>query len=85
MADILLVEDQDSLCRVLRLTLEPNDLGPRPSVAGESEALQRVNLSGTLSDVAHRALRLVERRKIIRALEANSGNKIKEYALSDTR
>jgi DNA-binding NtrC family response regulator len=34
-------------------------------------------LSGTLSDVAHRALRVVERKKIIRALAANNGNKSK--------
>ncbi len=40
-------------------------------------ALEQLDLSGTLSDVAHRALHLVERKKILRALEANGGNKSK--------
>ena len=39
--------------------------------------LDQLNLSGTLSDVAHRALHLVERRKILEALAANQGNKSK--------
>lgn len=93
MADILLVEDKDSLRRVLRLTLEnaieracilsdtmtlePHDLGLAPSRAADSEILQQLDLSGTLSDVGHRALRLVERRKIVQMLEANPGNKTK--------
>ena len=58
------------------LMLEPGDLGLGPS-AHEIESLQELDLSGTLSDVAHRALRVVERKKILRALEANSGNKSK--------
>ena len=58
------------------LMLEPADLGLGPSTP-ESESLQELDLSGTLSDVAHRALRVVERKKILRALEANSGNKSK--------
>ena len=58
------------------LILEPADLGLGPSTT-ESESLAELDLSGTLSDVAHRALRLVERKKILRALEANSGNKSK--------
>ena len=40
-------------------------------------ALAELDLSGTLSDVAHRALRLVERRKIQSALAVNLGNKSK--------
>jgi DNA-binding NtrC family response regulator len=68
------------------MTLEPRDfggLGPEDlghgaaSRAAESDGLHQLDLSGTLSDVAHRALRLVERRKIERALEANLGNKSK--------
>lgn len=59
------------------MTLEPADLGLVTSGADESEALRELDLSGTLSDVGHRALRLVERRKIVRALEANMGNKSK--------
>src|SRR5687768_16175695 len=53
------------------------DLGLDAPGAGESEVLQQLDLSGTLSDVGHRALRLVERRKIVRVLEANLGNKSK--------
>ena len=56
------------------LILEPADLGLGPPTH-ESESLADLDLSGTLSDVAHRALRVVERKKILRALEANSGNK----------
>jgi DNA-binding NtrC family response regulator len=59
------------------LILEPADLGLGPSATNESESLEQIDLSGTLSDVAHRALRVVERRKIARALEANHGNKSK--------
>jgi transcriptional regulator with GAF, ATPase, and Fis domain len=59
------------------MTLEPDNLGLGKSGADESEMLQQLDLSGTLSDVGHRALRLVERRKIVRALEANEGNKSK--------
>jgi len=59
------------------LILEPADLGLGPSATNESESLEQLDLSGTLSDVAHRALRVVERRKIARALEANHGNKSK--------
>jgi DNA-binding NtrC family response regulator len=64
------------------MTLEVRDLGLGDPGLGasrvvESEALQQMDLSGTLSDVGHRALRLVERRKIMRVLEANLGNKSK--------
>jgi DNA-binding NtrC family response regulator len=57
------------------LILQPSDLGLVPSKTAET--LDQLDLSGTLSDVAHRALSLVERRKIIAALAANGGNKSK--------
>ena len=59
------------------LVLEPSDLGLGPEGVTESETLEQLDLSGTLSEVAHRALRLVERKKIARSLEANLGNKSK--------
>ena len=59
------------------LILEPADLGLGVSTADESDALDQLDLSGTLSDVAHRFLRVVERRKIQSALQANDGNKSK--------
>ncbi len=65
------------------MMLEPRDLGlgdlrlDVTSAAGGPDALQQMDLSGTLSDVGHRALRLVERRKIADVLEANLGNKSK--------
>jgi DNA-binding NtrC family response regulator len=57
------------------MRLEPSDLGLGPKANDDSDALQELDLSGTLSDVAHRVLRLVERRKIQSALAANDGNK----------
>ena len=57
------------------LVLQPKDLGLEPS--REAESVEQLDLSGTLSEVAHRALRTVERKKILRALEANDGNKSK--------
>jgi len=60
------------------MILEPHHLGlGRSSDAADAEVLQQLDLSGTLSDVGHRALRLVERRKIVQVLEANLGNKSK--------
>lgn len=59
------------------LKLEPADLGLGPTGTDDADALQQVDLSGTLSDVAHRVLSLVERRKIQAALAANDGNKSK--------
>src|SRR5882724_4828340 len=56
------------------MTLQPNDLG-LGTMTEESGTLQELDLSGSLSDVANRALRLVERKKILAALEANDGNK----------
>jgi DNA-binding NtrC family response regulator len=59
------------------MVLTSKDLGLGSVDATESETPQQFDLSGTLSDVAHRALTIVERRKIINALEANEGNKSK--------
>jgi transcriptional regulator with PAS, ATPase and Fis domain len=59
------------------LILQPADLGLLPSRAEANEPLEQLDLSGTLSDVAHRALGVVERRKILAALAANGGNKSK--------
>src|SRR5688572_11132485 len=59
------------------MVLLPADLGLGPSTPSTSESLEQLDLSGTLSDVAHRALHLVERKKIVDALEANHGNKSK--------
>jgi DNA-binding NtrC family response regulator len=59
------------------LILQPADLGLGLSDTPESETLAQLDLSGTLSEAGHRALRLVERRKIRGALKANLGNKSK--------
>jgi DNA-binding NtrC family response regulator len=57
------------------MVLEPQDLGLVSTSSDETETLQDLDLSGTLSDVAHRALTLVERKKITAALAANAANK----------
>ena len=57
------------------LILEPRDLGLVAPVTNDDQSLQDFDLSGTLYDVAHRALTLVERKKIAAALAANSSNK----------
>jgi DNA-binding NtrC family response regulator len=57
------------------LLLQPTDLGFIANQNSNNETVQDLDLSGTLSDVAHRALVLVERKKIIEALDNNSGNK----------
>ena len=59
------------------LVLQPTDLGLIASNAAADEPLGHLDLSGTLSEVAHRALHHVERRKILAALAANGGNKSK--------
>ena len=59
------------------MNLEPADLGLVVNDADEPDALAQLDLSGTLSDVAHRVLRVIERRKIQNALQANAGNKSK--------
>lgn len=56
-------------------TLEPRDLGLVAETLSEPESLVDLDTSGTLGQVADRALRFVERRKILEALNANEGNK----------
>ena len=57
------------------LILQPEDLGFGVNNDRTDETLHDLDLSGTLSDVAHRALELVERKKITASLEANAENK----------
>jgi len=57
------------------LILQPCDLGFAPNQNDKNETVRELDFSGTLSDVAHRALALVERKKIMAALETNAGNK----------
>ncbi len=57
------------------MQLEPKDLGLVGKADEGSEALRSVDLSGSLTDVAQRAIRFVERAKISQALQANDGNK----------
>ena len=59
------------------LDLEPKDLGIGVRSEEQKETLEQLDLSGTLSDVAHRALRFAERRKIQSVLQASFGNKSK--------
>ena len=58
------------------MVLDANDLG---LIGGrdEEQLSNMIDMTGTLSDVAHRALSLVERRKISEMLKANEGNKSK--------
>lgn len=57
------------------MTLEPKDFAFFSAPTEGSQTLSSLDLSGTLSEVAARALRLVERRKIAETLSANAGNK----------
>ncbi len=59
------------------MTLTPKDLGLVMRNEEQTSLTDTVDLSGTLSDVAHRALRLVERCKIAEVLKSNDGNKTK--------
>jgi DNA-binding NtrC family response regulator len=56
------------------MTLEPKDLG-LAAPGTKEEGLDGLDLSGTLSDVANRAIRFAERRKISSALKESEGNK----------
>ncbi|HUS11990.1 MAG TPA: sigma 54-interacting transcriptional regulator, partial [Pyrinomonadaceae bacterium] len=58
------------------MTLEPQDLGLNTSPTDNAEALKLFDLSGSLSEAAQRAVRFVERQKILVALEASKGNKM---------
>ena len=57
------------------MVLEPKDLGLAAVASASPETLNGLDLSGSLSDAANRALRFVEPRKIAEALIANEGNK----------
>src|SRR5947207_2865253 len=58
------------------MVLEPKDLGVATEPDGNAEALKLLDLTGTLSEVAQRALRFVERQKILETLAAKEGNKM---------
>ena len=57
------------------MVLEPKDLGLAEGEGEDAEQLQSLDLSGTLFEVTQRAIRSVERRKIVVALAANANNK----------
>jgi DNA-binding NtrC family response regulator len=57
------------------MTLQPQDLGLATTAAENSDALKLFDLTGSLSEAAQRALRYVERHKILETLKANNGNK----------
>ncbi|MEA2205058.1 MAG: hypothetical protein QOE77_1834 [Blastocatellia bacterium] len=56
-------------------TLQPQDLGLIPETRSAPASVSDLDSSGTLSEVAERAVRFVERTKILAALEACDGNK----------
>jgi DNA-binding NtrC family response regulator len=58
------------------MLLSPKDLGLPISTPDNSQSLKLFDLSGSLSEAAQRALRFVERQKIVETLAANNGNKI---------
>lgn len=57
------------------MVLEPKDLGLAQHSGADSEQLQSLDLNGTLFEVTQRAIRSVERRKILAALAANDNSK----------
>jgi DNA-binding NtrC family response regulator len=59
------------------MLLEPKDLGLPNATDDNSQASKSFDLSGSLSEAGQRALRFVERQKILESLEANNRNKIK--------
>ncbi|HKP45698.1 MAG TPA: sigma-54 dependent transcriptional regulator [Pyrinomonadaceae bacterium] len=56
------------------LVLTPSDLGLNNRTAGQDQSAA-FELNGSLSEVTQRAVRIVEHRKIVQALQNNSGNK----------
>jgi DNA-binding NtrC family response regulator len=58
------------------MLLEPKDLGLNTTPTDNAEALKLFDLTGSLSEAAQRALRFVERQKILESLAANNGNKM---------
>ncbi|MFZ0062601.1 MAG: sigma-54 dependent transcriptional regulator [Pyrinomonadaceae bacterium] len=57
------------------MQLEPKDLGLAERGGEAGEQFQSLDLSGTLFEVTQRAIRSIERRKIVAALAANDDNK----------
>lgn len=57
------------------MQLEPQDLGLAERGGEAGEQFQPLDLSGTLFEVTQRAIRSIERRKIVAALAANDNNK----------
>jgi DNA-binding NtrC family response regulator len=55
--------------------IEPQDLGLIRKSMAEPDALQGLDLTGTLSEASERAAQMVERRKITEAIKAHDGNK----------
>jgi DNA-binding NtrC family response regulator len=58
------------------MMLEAKDLGLATQPAEKADAIKLFDLSGSLSEAAQRALRFVERHKILETLAANDGNKM---------
>ena len=58
------------------MLIEPKDLGLNSAPMDSAEALKLFDLTGNLSEVGQRALRLVERQKVVEALVANNNNKM---------
>jgi DNA-binding NtrC family response regulator len=57
------------------MKLEPKDLGLAERGGEAGEQFQSLDLSGTLFEATQRAIRSIERRKIVAALAANDNNK----------
>ena len=58
------------------MKIEAQDLGLNTKTNENSEAMKSFDLRGTLSEAAQRAVRCVERQKIVQALTASKGNKM---------
>jgi DNA-binding NtrC family response regulator len=58
------------------MMIEPKDLGLVSTATGDLDALKLFDLTGSLSEAAQRALRFVERKKILETLATNDGNKM---------
>ncbi|HVQ40134.1 MAG TPA: sigma-54 dependent transcriptional regulator, partial [Pyrinomonadaceae bacterium] len=58
------------------MVLDPKDLGIPTATPEDAQPPGLFDLSGSLSEAAQRALRFVERQKIVETLAANNGNKI---------
>jgi DNA-binding NtrC family response regulator len=58
------------------MLIESKDLGLHSTPMDNAEALTLFDLTGSLSEVGQRALRLVERQKVLEALAANNSNKM---------